>query len=285
MSGLDPRTIERLAQLIVDPRGPFERTGRTLERLLRDAGWHDVPAYDGSPKIPWLTDAIEERPPDSSEVERLICRVCHPVEYDDGTPSSEAVRAEVNRILEPERLCVDLVDGQPVLSELGRPGSPPEAGAPPNLEPRLRNIISDVSMREILLGRIREVQTCQEHGAHLLALVGIGSFVEGLLLTVLQEHDPKIRDRGFTDGNGKQLEPRRIGLAILIGTAHANGWIELDAKQFVEKVNDYRNFVHPRQQAQSRFTPNADTLMLCWAPIRAILNDLEISIGAAKTPA
>jgi hypothetical protein len=280
VTALDPLVVDRLARLIVDAEGPFERTGRMLERLLGNSGWHDVPPYDGSPRVAWLVEAIESRPDDSSEVERLVCRVCHPVEYGNSA-DAEAVRAEVNRILEPVRLTVQLIDGLPVLAELGADLGEPDAGAPPHLETRLHNIIGDKAMVDLLLRRIREVLTCQRHGAHLLALVGIGSFVEGLLLTVLQEHDPVVRQNGFTDDRGKRIDPSRVGLAVLIGTAHRNGWIALDARQFVERVNDYRNFVHPRRQAQLGFTPDADTVMLCWAPIRAVLNDLETTLGAA----
>jgi hypothetical protein len=280
MTALDPLVVERLAKLIVDPEGPYERTGRRLEQLLCNAGWRDVPPYDGSPRIPWLVEAIESRPDDSSEVERLVCRVCHPVEY-DGSADAEAMRAAVNHVLAPVRLEVRLVDGLPVLAELGAMGREPEIGAPPHLEARLRNIVGDRAMVDLLLGRIREAITCEQHGAHLLALVGIGSFVEGLLLTVLQEHDARVREHGFLNEAGKRIEPSRVGLAVLIRTAHQNGWIALDAQQFVQKVNDYRNFVHPRLQAQLKFTPDADTVMLCWAPIRAVLNDLETALGPA----
>jgi hypothetical protein len=282
MTNLDLRTLQRLAKLIIDREGPFERTGRQLEQLLRVCGWTDAPDYDGSPKEPWLMEALQSRDDRSSDIERLVCRICHPVEYDDGRASSEVVRAHVNALLEPERLTVTLLEGLPVLTALSGADGAPLPGAPDHLEDRLPVLISDKTMVELLLGRIREVQLCQAGGAYLLALIGLGSFVEGLLLTFLQEHDPDIRRNGFVNEKGRRMDPSFVGLAKLLDVAHTGDWIQLDAKHFVDRVRDYRNFVHPRKQAETGLVPDADTLLMCWTPITAILNDVEASLGRAR---
>jgi hypothetical protein len=48
MLEFDPKTIDRLAQIICDIGGPFERRGWELEALLRNAGWDSPPFYDGT---------------------------------------------------------------------------------------------------------------------------------------------------------------------------------------------------------------------------------------------
>lgn len=60
MFPLDPRTIERLAKVIVDIDGPYERKGWQLETLLGHAGWDDAPSYDGSARVPWLIEEMNE---------------------------------------------------------------------------------------------------------------------------------------------------------------------------------------------------------------------------------
>jgi hypothetical protein len=43
----------------------------------------------------------------------------------------------------------------------------------------------------------------------------------------------------------------------------------------MEKVRVYRNFVHPRHQIEYGLVPDLDTVRMCWAPVHALLNDLE----------
>ena len=280
MLPLDRRTVERLAKLIVDTGGSFERSGRSLEQLLDDAGWSDAPEYDGSPRVPWLAEALMARRDDPAAVERFLCRVCHPIEYDDDGPAAaEAIRTEVNRLLEPEGLAISTTGSQPVLAEVNQENAELVFSAPPDIERRVRAMSSDDNMVDLLLSRVTEAQIAEANRAYLLALIGIGSFIEGLLLAVLLEHDKESRERGFQDSRGRKYDADHVGLAVLIDTAHRKGWIQLDAKHFVDRVRDYRNFVHPRNQSAQGLRPDSDTLMMCWAPVRAILNDLETALA------
>jgi hypothetical protein len=285
MFPLDPKTIERLTKIICDVGGPYERTGRELEELLKRAGWNEPPEYDGTPRVPWLLEALQEQNADQSPIENLLRRICSPIEYDDGTQSAEIVREEVNKALAPERLIITAGRGHPLLGALGDDGNEVSFSAPEDLEPRLRRLISDADAVTWLVARATETQICEQNGAYVFALVGIGSFVEHLLLCVLSERDPQIAAQGLLAGNGRRVTLDRASLDLLIQTAHSKGWIQLDAKDFMDKVRDYRNFVHLRLQRQRDLAPDQDTVMLCWGPVRAILNDLEVALGAAPSPA
>ncbi|MGI5268881.1 hypothetical protein ACQEUU_07015 [Nonomuraea sp. CA-218870] len=273
---LDPKTIERIARIICDIDGPFERRGWQLEALLHNAGWNDPPIYDATSRITWLTEAIKNA--DHASVERLVCRVCHPLEYDDDSiESAELVRQEINQVLALQGLTVSYVAGQPVMAQLDSAGV--VYTAPEELEPRLRAIIHDSAAVEWLLERAEETRLCEANGAYVFALIGMGSFVEYLLLTFLREWDPEIKEKGFTDASGKRTT--RVSLDHLIRTAHAKGYIQLDRRDFMDKVRDYRNFVHLRHQTEKDLRPDRHTIMMCWGPIRAVLTDLE---AAANIP-
>ncbi|MEU6644540.1 hypothetical protein ABZ863_18575 [Saccharomonospora sp. NPDC046836] len=41
------------------------------------------------------------------------------------------------------------------------------------------------------------------------------------------------------------------------------------------RVRDYRNFVHPRKELAEQPDFDQDSVRLCWAPVHALLNDLE----------
>lgn len=283
MNPLDPRTVQRIVATTCDIGGTFERSGRELEYLLKCAGWPDPPEYDGSPRVPWLLETLTDRQATSSAVESLIRRICDPIEYDDGESSAELIRQEVNRILRPEGLAVVIEHGKPLLGRLDEQRDKVTFSAPGDLEARLQQMIKDPDAVSWLVARAEETRICEQHGAYVFALVGIGSFVEHLLQCVLTEHDPDIRERGLALDNGKTISLDRASLELLIRTAHAKGWIQLDARDFLDKVRDYRNFVHLRRQRQSELSPDADTVMMCWGPVRAVLNDLETTFGTCRS--
>lgn len=274
-TSLDPKTLTRAARLICDIDGPAERRGYELEQLLRDAGWSNPPEYDGSSRVRWLTEALADRAKDHGDIARLLCRICDPLEHDGGMAVAEVFRSELNRILEPERLAVTYVGGRPVLGELSEDTNQPMFSAPEGLENRLSALLSDPRVVTLLVDRVEQSRRAQASGAHLLALFGIGSFVEGLLFSVLMEHHPELAATGFQGRDGRKINASHAGLEVLINTAHAKGLIQLDAKSFMGPVRNFRNFIHPRQQLENDFLPDQDTVALCWGPVHAVLNDLE----------
>ena len=275
MFPLDPRTVDRLAEVIVDIEGPYERKGWQLEKLLEHAGWQEVPPYDGSPRVRWLAAQMTERGNDQAAIERLLCRVCDAVEYDDGESSAEDFRRSVNEKLRPEQLVITLVGGRPVLGELNVDGSSPVFSEPPDFERRLRRLVRNKSTADALVKRVAETRIAEQGGAHTLAIIGIGSVVEGLLLALLLENDSQLEKDGFVDRNGKPIKAERAGMELLIDTAHSSGWIQLDAKGFMHTVRNFRNFIHPRKEWAEQPEFDNDSVRLCWAPVHALLNDLE----------
>jgi hypothetical protein len=275
MFPLDERTVERLARMIVDIGGPYERPSYSVVQLLDGARWTDVPEYDTSPRVPWLMEQMEARRDNRAEMERLLCRVCDPLEYDEGMVVAEAFRDSVNEVLALEQLVVTYVGGRPVLSPLGADGRSPQFTVPDDLDGRLRRLISDPLAIELLMRRVTETVLCEESGAHTMAIIGIGSFVEGLLYSLFTERDDDIALHGFVTTTGKRIQPREASLELMINLAHARDWIQLDAKDFMHNVRQYRNFVHPRAELEKQPKFDQDSVTLCWAPVRALLNDLE----------
>ncbi|ALG06254.1 hypothetical protein AOZ06_04300 [Kibdelosporangium phytohabitans] len=266
--------MERLAKIVVDQGGPYERTGRDIEGLLRNAGWGDPPDYDGSPRVGWLVDALSERDDARTDIERFLCRLCDPIEYLEGAAAAEDVRRAVNEVLELERLEVSYVGGRPVVGELGSNGTVKVVLHIEDVEQRLRTLIREEKLIQMLVSRVRESQFAEASGSYLLALFGIGSFVEGLLYSVLTSCYPELLREGFTGRKGK-IPADRAGLELLLDTAHDRGLVQLDAKDFMRPVREFRNYIHPRRQFETDFTPDADTVAMCWTPVQALLNDLD----------
>ncbi|SCG14847.1 hypothetical protein GA0070610_1066 [Micromonospora echinofusca] len=275
MAVLDLLTLERVARLICDADGPYERTGSQVERFLHRVRWPGSPQYDGSPRVPWLTEVLTSHADDAAALDRLLCRICDPLEYDGGIEAAEPIAQELNRILAPEGLTVTYVGGRPVLGQLSRTGDTPLYGPPPDLHERVRRLSGDSKAVDILMARADEASICQNNGAYALAIIGIGSFVEGLLHVVVTDRDETVRRSGLVGRGGRRVPAERAGLHLLLEYAHRQKWVQTDAKDFMEKVRDYRNFVHPRHQIEYGLVPDLDTVRMCWAPVHALLNDLE----------
>ncbi|WP_214516806.1 hypothetical protein [Nocardia salmonicida] len=275
MTALDPKTIERLARIIVDPDGPYARTGRELAQLLANSGWHNPPDYDGTPRIDWLIEQLDERENSTTDLERLLCRICDRLEHDEGATAAPVFRDAINAVLEAEGLTVTDTGGRPIIAELGAHGTGPRNAEPHDLDARVRRLIGDETTAETLIKRAGEARICQRNGAYTMAVIAIGSFVEGMLLTLLTERDDRCRNRQFVDERGKFVYKPQPNLASLIDTAHACGWIQLDAKTFMHTVRNFRNYIHPGKELADNPDFDDDSVGLCWAPLQAMLNDLE----------
>lgn len=228
----------------------------------------------------WLAEKLIENRFDPARIERFLCRVCDPREYDDGKAVAEEFRDVLNGILEAEGLVISAVGGRPVLGELGANGAA-HYSEPDGLEERLRRLVLDEVAAEMLVNRLTEARICIRNGAHTLAVIGLGSLVEGVLHSVLTERDEKVQQNGFVNEHGKKVPADRVRLAVLLDTARENGWIQFDAHRFLGPVKEFRNFIHPRQEVASQARLDHDTVMMCWGPIGALFNDVEERLATA----
>ncbi len=271
---LDSRTIERLARLIVDQDGPYNRRGYEIEGLIRRAAWTDPPEYDGSQRVLWLTEQMMERN-GTIDVEHLICRVCDPIEYDGGLVVAQEFVDQVNAILQAEQLVVTYVGQRPVLAGLSASDGQPMFSEPEDLERRLAALIRDKATLTMLVRRLAETRICEANGAYTFAIIGIGSLVEGILFAILLDRDEEFRAGRALGRDRKPVRLDSASLDFLINRANKMGFLQFDATKFMHNVRDFRNFIHPRKDLAEQPGFDRDSVMLCWGPVRALLNDLE----------
>ncbi len=268
MSILDVRTIERLADLICDLGGLNERSVRQLQRFLEGAGW-DAPYTGPKGRVPWLIETIKTRNDDEEAIIALLRRVVDPREYDGGAAEARTFVEPMNALLAADGFEVGLDRGRPFVRRESVDGQPASleqvaaALASPELRATVRSLVSDKALAEILITRLDEVEAARNAGAFVLAVVGTGSFIEGLLHDVMRLRDPEIRKAQTTS------------LDLLLRSAHQRGWVQTDAFEFSDIVRQYRNFVHPREQQKRGVTPDGDTVLMCWQPVLSVINDLE----------
>ena len=80
-----------------------------------------------------------------------------------------------------------------------------------------------------------------------------------------------------------RLQPERDGkvkpfadwsLSELINVAHDVGVLKADVQKLSHGLRDFRNYIHPRQQVASGFSPDEHTATVCLHVLKAALADL-----------
>jgi len=220
----------------------------------------------------------------SPGIERVLLRLSTPQEYRGDMQTTQAVIDHLNGVLKLEGLEIVLDGIRPRLREVqagaplpkpkGRTHEPPPSFVRMGVEPKLA---------EILRGRWMEAQRCIEAGAHLSAIVMMGSVLEGVLLAKVEDN-PAAANRTTACPKDKAGKPRPFhewSLSSLIDVAHELGWLQGDVKRFSHSLRESRNIVHPYHHRALGEDPDNDTCSICWQVVRAAVADL---LGVDELP-
>lgn len=132
-------------------------------------------------------------------------------------------------------------------------------------------------VEETILQRISEIHTCLKHTAPLAVVFLAGSALEALLLNAATR-SPKAFNQAKAapkDGSGKVRAFPDWKLNDLINVANECGVIGEDVKKFSHALREFRNYIHPYEQAQARFRPDTHTAQISWKVLRAAIADLS----------
>ncbi|MFE4599318.1 hypothetical protein ACFRKE_00490 [Kitasatospora indigofera] len=262
---LDENTLEELARVVAGDDDLYYRRGFEIAGFLRRAGWQEVPDYDGQYRREWATELLMGRRNQSGELEKVLIRLADPREYLEEPDLLADVVAAVNTFLIHEGYRLENPGGSPRLVPCDPALAHPTHYGAAELKVAMTDLIADEAMARLLQWRLDEARTCYSNGAHVAAIIMLGSLMEGVLLRTVVERDPSLLGRDSEDS---------ISLDKLIKACHRAGWIGADAEKFSHELRKYRNFVHPKAEARESHRPDRDTLSICWQVVNAALNDL-----------
>lgn len=137
-----------------------------------------------------------------------------------------------------------------------------------NLEPNFEKIINI---------RINEIQIGLQANTPLAVIFLCGSSLEGILLE-LAIRNARLFNESKSSPKNKEGQVKPLNewtLSVLIDVSHEVGFIKLDVKKFSHAVKDFRNYIHPRQQASQNFNPDIHTAKICWQVLQAAIADLS----------
>ncbi|MEU6922208.1 hypothetical protein [Streptomyces sp. NPDC046631] len=265
---LDGNTLKELARVICGDDHLFYRRGFEIAQFLENAGWRNLPEYDGEYRGEWALQLLTERRESPTELEKVLLRLADAREYLEEPGVLPTVVDAVNTFLVHEGFRLENPGGRPRVVACDPTMAHPGQQASVELKATMAEIIREPRMAALLQRRLDEAHTCYANGAHVAAIIMLGSLLEGVLLTVIEERDASLL--------GKK-DPDFIGLKPLIDICHKAGWVDVDMERFSQALREYRNFVHPRCEFREAHTPDRDTLTVSWYVVNGALNDLAAS--------
>ncbi|MCX4964070.1 hypothetical protein OHA98_04390 [Streptomyces sp. NBC_00654] len=266
---LDGNTLKELARVICGDDQLYYRRGFEIAHFLENAGWLNVPEYDGEYRGEWTLQLLTGRRDNPTELEKVLVRLADAREYLGEPEVLPAVVDAVNAFLVHEGFRLENPGGRPRIVVCDPAMTHPGQRASVELKATMAEIIREPRMAALLQRRLDEARTCYANGAHVAAIIMLGSLLEGVLLTVIHERDASLL--GKKDANF-------IGLKDLIDICRRAGWIDIDMERFSQALREYRNFVHPRREFREEHTPDRDTLTVSWYVVNGSLNDLAASL-------
>lgn len=135
----------------------------------------------------------------------------------------------------------------------------------------------DSSLQAVIEQRINEIEKTLKAGASLSVVFLCGSTLEGLLLDISAKNVAKFNQTKAApkDKAGKVKPLHEWTLESLINVAHELNLLSLDVKKYGHSLRDFRNYIHPREQATQCFNPDSHTAKISWQVLQAAIADLS----------
>lgn len=134
----------------------------------------------------------------------------------------------------------------------------------------------DPQLEPMIAQRIDEIQKALASNASLAVIFLCGSTLEGLLQDAAIKNIQKFNTASAAPKkDGKVLKLNEWTLEGLINVAHETGIIGLDVKKYGHALRDFRNYIHPREQALQNFNPDKHTAEISWKVLQAAIAGLS----------
>lgn len=210
------------------------------------------------------------------ELEKILLRLSSPKEYRGDTATNKRVITFLNKVLKIEGIEIILSGIEPqlrlCLPELPREIPKYEITPPPDFQ----KIVKDPTLSDLLTLRWDEAQKDIYSKAYLSAVIMMGSLLEGVLLSKVEENVSKAckASRAPKKKDGKVRPIQEWSLHDLIEVSHELGLLHGDVKDFSHALREYRNMVHPFYQRALSEKPDENTCLICWEVVKAAISDL-----------
>jgi hypothetical protein len=137
---------------------------------------------------------------------------------------------------------------------------------------------------EVLSYRIEEIEKCFLAEAPLSVILLAGSTLEGVLLGVATKYPKEFNSsmRSPKDINNKVKQFHLWSLNNLVDVAMDVGLVRQDVHKFSHSLKDFRNYIHPFEQAISRFKPTMHTAKICLQVLKVAIHQINENVDKVQ---
>jgi len=282
----DPATLDSIADFICGDdkeRYPEYRSSNFLTRFFNNIGINVT--HDGATRKWWVLEVL--RSLNVSDLEKAVLRLVDIREYKADKQKLELASKSMNEILFMENLMVTFSGKDPIITSLPVSINPIVITSQPShseeeflkKEFEANNISKlglESAIETILKERLGEARQGLTSKAPLSSVIMTGSTLEGILLGVASKNMKVFNQAKSAPKNktGKVKPLQSWTLEALINVSHEVGCIGLDVKKFSHVLRDFRNYIHPYEQAANTFNPDEHTAKICLQVLHAAIADL-----------
>ncbi len=139
--------------------------------------------------------------------------------------------------------------------------------------PNIQKLPIEQQAIPIVESRLSEARTALRAGAYLSVIFLCGSVLEAVLLGSAQKEPARFNRAAASPkaGDGSVKKFHEWSLAQFIDVACEIDLLKPDVKKFSHGLRDFRNYIHPYEQMNSRFTPDEHTAKMCFQALKAAL--------------
>ena len=139
----------------------------------------------------------------------------------------------------------------------------------------LNELPAALSARDVVRGRLAEIENCLQAEAWLAVVLLVGSTLEGLLQELaVANASTYVGSAAAPVRNGKPKPLLDWKLAELIQVSREVGFLGEDVLKHAHSVREFRNYIHPRQQLAENFEPRQVTAEIAQRVLIGALDDL-----------
>lgn len=278
---LNSKSLEKLRNLINEETE--YRSGPQLISLFNEFGFNDKYGQ-GFPSRWVFTDEKLKYLNGTSKLDECVLKVFNPINFIGDSQKLNNLIEDFNQYLLFDDLMINRVEQKVSVVKYNSKVSKQSNELTESdflkqefSKVNLASLELDFQLEETIKQRLKEIELSLNSGAALSTIFLCGSTIEGLLLHLATKNAQKFNTSQSAPKNkeGKVQQLTEWTLDSLINVSYEVGFIKLDIKKFSHTVKDFRNYIHPRQQASQNFNPDKHTAEICWKVLQAIIASLS----------
>lgn len=285
---LNKKTLEKLRKIINGDDTAHARSGPKLVEFFNDLGFNDTYGI-GFPSRWVYTDSKLNQINGTSIMEKCIRELFNPINHIDSIKELDDAIVDFNKYLAFDKWKISRVNENIVFKQMQKVVIDNNSKNTieeennyfdmniENLNKSIDNLELSDNLSNIIKTRLDEVRKSLTYNLPVAAVILTGSILEGILYEMASSKPREFNQARSAPKNkcGENRKFHEWTLNNFIDVASEIGMFKLDIKDFSKVIRNYRNYIHPRQQALDNFTPDIHTASICIKVLATAIYQIE----------